>query len=615
MAIDNQIGRATDILFQGNAKPKGVTAASAPGELVEYTQNNDALALKQDIISAGSGIAVESNVVAVDLATSGTDYSSLTLSGATYASLDGEYILAPVSGSFSFGSQQLDFDEGGTYNVYYKDNGSGVWAMLAKRDDDNLYNNGSAYDNIGPWLAVLTTVDVSTLNADYPALIPNYLAVDFDNVTTSSEQTNTGNGAPSSSASGLTYATGSTPAGLKFDNNKLAVDFSDTVGEAASTNIFPASVIKTYVDEQRDFAKNSANNTFSNIVANLTGNPSNVQSAIEAAAAEIDSTNTDISSAATLASSEYAKIATLETEMDAAEAATAQEVTDREADIALVETSLGFAVGQGVQSSGENVTSGASVEEAISELDIALNLVQGDLSSRLPAVDYFHDGATYALTAGQAAGTEAFGAAKYDVINPDTGLVVQTVTNDLTGTSADLTILVSYGAAGDVDAGVYTRDHTTGYLTRATYFDESSEIQKNAIMQVKYGGDIAGAQFYVSTPDAPTVGTDPIGFALASAVIIGAGTVSESKLSPSLSAKLNAKVDYEVSTNVTIPANTNGSTYLSVATAFSTILHVTVDMPDGEQTEGIEIVKKTGEIRIGSGSELTGMTVNVTGVS
>ena len=614
MAINNQIGRATDIVFQGNAKPKGVNAATESGELIEYSQHNTDLALKQNNITGGAGVAIDGDTVSVDLATSGTDYNTLTLASTAHNSLDGEYTLAPYKGSLSFGSADLDFNEGGNYNVYYKDNGSGIWAILAKRDDDNLHDNGSVYDNIGPWIAVLTTVDVSTLSADYPDLVPNHLAVDWDHITTSSEQDDNGNGTVSSADSQVTYGTGNTPAGLKFDNSKLAIDFASTVNESASTKVFPASVIKTYVDEQRDIAKTSANNTFSNAIANLTGNPSNVQSAIESAAGEINTVEASISIANTLAASEYAKISTLETEMDAAEAATAQEVTDRQAAIALVETSLGLISGAGVQTAGENVTAGASVKDAISELDVALDLIQGDLSSRLPAVDYFHDGAVYALTAGQAAGTEAFNTAKYDVINPTTGLVAQNVDVDLTVANGPITILASYGSVGAVDAGVYTRDNATGYLTRASYFDESSEIQKNAIMQVKYGGSIAGAQFYVSTPDEPVIGTSVIGFELASAVIIGNETVDESKLDPTLAAKVNAKVDYEVSANVTIPANTNGSTYLAIPTAFTTVLHVTVDMPDGEQTEGVEILKASGEIRLSSGSELAGITVNVTGI-
>ena len=545
--------------FQGAQTIENLPDAVSNQQPTTLAQQNAALALKQNNVSGGSGVVVTGSSIALDLAVSGTDHNSLTLSGTGYSSLNGEYTLAGFKGSLTYAGTDLDLDEGGDYNVYYKANGSGVWAIIAKRDTDNIHNNGSVGESNGYWLATLTNVDLTTLTSDYNSLIPNYQAVDHDFVTSSSEQDEDGNGTPSSADSQITYGTGSTPAGLKFDNSKLAVDFAENVAQAASTKIFPSSVVKTYIDEQRDIAKTASNNTFSNAVANLAGNPSNVQSALEASAGEIDATNSVVSGVQTLASSEYAKIVVLESEMDAAEAATAQEVTDRAAAIALVEASMGVTAGSGVQSSGENVTSGADIETAISELDVALDLVQGDLSSRLPAVDYFHDGGVYALTAAQVAGTEALDTAKYDVIDPSTGLVSYTESSDLTTSSVDLNVLVSYGNAGDVDAGVYTRDSATGFLVRATYFDESSEIQKNAIMQVKYGGAIAGAQFYVSTPDEPTIGTSAIGFELASAVIIGAETVDYSKLALPLAQIVDAKTNKHVET-----ITTDGSGYATI---------------------------------------------------
>ena len=537
--------------YQDTHSIENLPDATANQQPTTLAQQNNALALKQDNVSGGSGVEVTGSTISIDLATSGTDHSSLTLSGTGYSSLNGEYTLAGFKGSLTYAGTDLDLDEGGDYNVYYKANGNGVWAMIAKRDTDNIHNNGSTGESNGHWLAVLTNVDLTTVTSDYNSIIPNYQAVDYDMVTSSSEQDENGNGTPSSADSQITYGTGSTPAGLKFDNDKVAVDFAETIAQAASTKIFPSSVVKTYVDEQRDFAKTASNNSFSNTIADFTGNPNNVQSALESAASEIDATNSVVSGVQTLASTEYAKIATLEGEMDAAEAATAQEVTDRAAAIVLVETSMGITAGNGIQSSGENVTSGADIEQAISELDVALDLVQGDLSSRLPAVDYFHSGTDYALTAAQVAGTEALDITKYDVVDPSTGLVAYTVDSDLTGSSVDLNILVNYGAVGDVDAGVYTRDSSTGFLTRASYFNEASEIQKNAIMQVKYGGAIAGAQFYVSTPDEPTIGASAIGFELASAVIIGSETIDESKLASALATKVNDKTDKHVETVTT----------------------------------------------------------------
>ena len=545
--------------YQNTHAIENLPDAVAPQSPMTKAQTEVALGLKQNNVSGGAGVDVTGSSISLDLATSGTDYNSLTLSGTGYSSLNGEYVLAGFKGSLSYSGTDLDLDEGGNYNVYYKSNGSGVWAIIAKRDTDNIHNNGSVGESTGNWIATLTNVDVSTITSDYNSLIPNYQAVDSDFVTSSSEQDDLGNGTPASADSQITYGTGSTPAGLKFDNDKLAVDFAENVSEAASTKVFPSSVVKTYVDEQRDFAKTASNNTFSNAIANFAGNPSKVQSALEAAAAAIGATNSTVSSHAVVAASEYGKIAELQGEMDAAELAIVAEGQARNADVALVETSLGFSIGAGVESAGENVTQGADLETAISELDVALDLVQGDLSSRLPAVDYFHAGTTYALTAGQAAGTEAFDTAKYDVVDPSTGNVAYTVDVDLTGSSIDVTVLVSYGNVGDIDAGVYTRDSATGYLTRASYFDESSEIQKNAIMQVKYGGAIAGAQFYVSTPDEPVIGSSVIGFELASAVIIGSETIDEPKLTAALAAKLNAKTDKHVET-----VTTDGSGYATV---------------------------------------------------
>ena len=611
MTINKTQQMAKSLEFLGGANIKGIPASVSTGQAVEHDQLNSALALKQDNVSGGAGVVVEASNISLDLATSGTDYGSLTLSGTGYSSLNGEYTLAPFKGSLTYSGTSLDLDEGGDYNVYYKANGSGVWAIIAKRDTDNIHNNGSTGESNGHWIATLTTVDLTTITDDYNNLIPNYQAVDSDFVTSSSEQDDDGNGTPSSADSQITYGTGSTPAGLKFDNNKLAIDFANSVAEHSSTKVFPASVVKTYIDEQRDFAKTASNNTFSNAVANLTGNPSKVQSAIESLAGEIDSVQGSASGAATLAAEEYAKIAVLQGEMDDAEAATAQEVTDRQDAITLVETSLGFSAGAGVQSSGENVTQGTDIETAISELDVALDLVQGDLSSRLPAVDYFHSGTDYALTAGQIAGTEALDISKYDVVDPSTGQVAYTSETDLTGSAIDVTVLVSYGAVGGVDAGVYSRDSSTGFLTRASYFDEASEIQKNAIMQVKYGGAIAGAQFYVSTPDEPIIGTSAIGFELASAVIIGSETIDEAKLTTTLAGKLNAKTDKHEEV-VTIPAD--GSVVVTHDFGHRSFVISIFDSGFNDITSSVEIDRTSvNEVTLSSLVEFAGVTCVVVG--
>ena len=114
---------------------------------------------------------------------------------------------------------------------------------------------------------------------------------------------------------------------------------------------------------------------------------------------------------------------------------------------------------------------------------------------------------------------------------------------------------MDFGSAGNVDAGIYDRDASTGLLTRSAYFDETSEIQKNAVFQIRFGGAIAGAEFMVSTPDEPLIGTDAIGFENISAVIIGKDTLAKDRLRPELRTELNNKlVPYE-SAIIQIPAN------------------------------------------------------------
>lgn len=529
--------------FQNAATIVNLPDGVAPQQPVTVSQLNAVSATKQDNMSGGAGIDISGTSIAIDLAVTGSDYGSLTLSNTSHASLDGTYTRAAVRGTLTYAGTNLNLDVGGSFNIYYKANGGGVWAVVIKRDTDNIYGNNSVGESTGNWLAVLTTIDPTSITEDYNSFIPNYQAVDSDFITVSSEQDENGNGSPASSDSNVDYAGGSTPAGLKFENNKLAVDFASSIGNGTSTNILPASIAVTYIDEQVGSAKVSSNNSFSNTVAQLTGNPSNVQSAIEASKDEIDAVSFTVSSNQTFAASEYTKIANLQTslaatnsDLDAAEAVTAALNSS-------IDTSLGLTTGGTLNTPAGNVRSDANVVQALSDLDTALAAVQGDLTSRLPAVDYLHNSLEFPLTVDQMVGIDPV-----DLVQTGGGTGES---SDLSLLTSDVTILISYGEAGHVDAGVYTRDSSTGTISRTTHFNESSEIQKNAIMQILRGGSVAGAEFFVSTPDEPTIGADPIGFKLASANIIGEATVAELNLVAALRDKLTVKVstDFDLDTS------------------------------------------------------------------
>ena len=67
-----------------NAKQAEIT-----GELVEYDQFINNLSTKQNNLTGSSGIDLSGSTLKVDLAVSGTDYGTLTLTGTNYASLNG----------------------------------------------------------------------------------------------------------------------------------------------------------------------------------------------------------------------------------------------------------------------------------------------------------------------------------------------------------------------------------------------------------------------------------------------------------------------------------------------------------------------------------------------
>lgn len=560
----------TSHVFAGGATVKGIPASQATGQAVEHDQLIAAQATKQNNLTGGSGIELDGSAVKVDLAVTGTDYGTLTLSGSNYSSLDGAYTLASFKGSLSYAGTSLDLDVGGDYNVYYKDNGGGVWAIVAKRDTDNIHNNNSTGESTGSWLAVLVSVDPTSITEDYNNFVPNYQSVDYDMLTSSSEQDDNGNGTVSSAVSGIDYAAGNTPAGLVFENNKLAIDFASDISSGTSVNTYPASIIKTYTDEQVALAKIAGNNTFSNAVAQLAGSPANVQAMGEALKVLIDSVSSTVSNNQTLASTEYGNIDNLQAALGSATAnlaATHATLSDNVTAKALINelavliaalradatTSLGLSTGGFVGDIGSTVSNGSDLIAALTSIVNAVETVQGDLTARIGAVSFFHNGEEFPLTANQIAGTEAL-----DIVKTGAGTGEE---NDVAAyvaalnTPRDVRILVSYGTTGDADAGIYVRDKDTGYLTRATDFDESSEIEKGDIVQVLLGGSTAFADFAVSNDSLPVVGTDAIKFELYKASGVGDKQVTEAKLGDALKAVVDNKlVPYE-SAVITIPAN------------------------------------------------------------
>lgn len=605
--------------FVGGERVTGIPNALEPTDAVPKQQLDQVASLKQDNMTAGAGVAFNGTEVLLNLAASGTNHAVLTLSGTDHASLDGVYQLAAIKGSLSYSGTSLDLDVGGNYNFYYKDNGGGVWAIVAKRDTDNIHNNSSVGESNGSWIAVLTVNDPTSVTSDFNNYIPNYQSVDYDFLTYSSEQDADGNGAPSSAVSTVSYSVGSTPAGLKFEDGKLAIDFATSIQDSSSTKVFPSSMVKTFIEEGVTSAKESANNVFSNAVAQYTGNPSNVQSALEAAAAAIALVAQNLSNTNTLAASEYDNIDDLQSAIgstiahlgtvhaDLSDDTTAKALLAELAELlralrADVNTTVGYdAVGATMVSAGNNIPDGSTLIDALSELDLALGLIQGDLTSRLPAVDQYHSGEQYPLSAEILGGTAPLDMVKYDVINPNTGAVLSSWETDLTALQYNITVLVDYGTQGAIGAGVYERDHATGLLSRVSWLDEDTEVQRNAIMQIRYGGPIAGSEFGISSPDGTQLDVEALGFQNISAVIIGQKTIDKTKLVPTLADEfegLPRRVDFDV----TVAADSTTSVLTGIESASPFTIR---DLAGNDRTDFFEIDYNTavaGEMLITSGA-------------
>jgi len=614
--------------LQSKYKFVNAQAAGSAGELVEYAQFNAAIDAKQTNLTAGNGLDLTGETLSVDLATAGSDYDTLSISNAPFSSLIGDYAKLAYSAQVVQAGQagQLDLVYGDTdvdWNIYYKYNGSSVWAVCVKNDDDGSQGTDP---NAGAWMVVLTTTDPSTFTytgsgtSTATAFVPNYFAVDFFPATFSNESSGDGKFSPSSTASTVSYPTGATPAGLLFDAGKLAIDFAQSTGAASSTKVFPSSIIKTYVDEQVLTAKDLSNHPFNNAVAQITGNPTNAQSAFEDLASEIDSVESSVSSANTVNAEQASFITAHSTALgisngdttfgdftnnDLTDSANLKVVLEDLADINTNnDTSLASAIGiaLGATDLGVLTTSivpdNSNVKAALEALGSDLESVELATRKPLGLIEYFHNAnvATggVALTAGQIAGTESF----------DTALVGSGSgeTFDLTSATAPVTILVSYGKdVGSVDAGVYVRDNTTGFISRAPEYDETGEIPANGYWQIinELTGSLAYAFFSVQNSTDPVIGVDPIKIGADSLQGVGNGTVTLPKLGSDVIAELDAK-NVKVSAQYTIVANTP----LTITHSLGVCAVSVIDGNGNDISSQVEIdhnVPNFTEVIIGSG--------------
>ena len=153
-----------------------------------------------------------------------TNYDELNLSGLFFASLDGDFVPLPVNCYLYYDGTNFDlFYNTGDYRMYYKDNGGGVWTVVAC----NSWNG--SYTGTETWYAVLTAGDPTALTGDVNDYIPNVSSVSNDGFTAVSDQTPAGDYVPSELDSNVTYgvlpdpSTGTRVSGLSLSRTRLGL--------------------------------------------------------------------------------------------------------------------------------------------------------------------------------------------------------------------------------------------------------------------------------------------------------------------------------------------------------------------------------------------------------
>ena len=517
------------------------------GELVEFTQLNNSLTLKNDNVTAGNCIDIDNNVVSLGIGDTIPDYNTLMLSGSGSSALDGTYSLADYNGHLSQTGQNFELILGVDNNVYYKQISSTSWSIIAKR--------------ASWWWAAIANVDPSNATQNITDVIVNYVYVDNFMITQGTDQDLNGDNAPASNSENVTYATSGNPGGITVQNNKAVLDWALNPDQAASTKIFPSSVIKQYVDEQDAHFANASNIDFNNTVAQLTGAPTKIQSAIEVLKVLVDSVSSTVSSNQTTAGFEYIDIDKLQSAMGTLTqdiGTTHSSLSDNTTVNALIDelavllaslrvdvnTTLGVTdVGSTLSGVGGNVPDGLDVKGVMSHLATEVDDLASDQFNRLPAAHFYHyvhTNATSNISADQFIGSAPFDTAQY-ALQDEFGNYLGYESFDLTVLNYDARILVDYGVGGHVNSGIYVRDKDTGTLSRASFFDEAEEINKGSHIKIINGGPIAGNDFVVHSASNPVVGVDPIEFVIDDILFIGTGTIAKSKLHDNLQSELDDK--------------------------------------------------------------------------
>jgi len=523
------------------AKLKNLPQADTAGEAVEYAQLNSALSLKQNSMAGGSGIELDGVSIKVNLSENGTDYSQLTVSGSPVSQLNGVYTRAPFRGHASNVGLALDWTHNaGDYAMYHKDNGGGVYAVIVSRDQDG---DSSTWSSIQQWMAVLTSVNPATLSDNLDNFVPNYSAAGYHVLGYGDDMDEAGALVPSDSSPFVDYSTGSGSSYLKFNSDELQADVVTSMASAATGKLVDSNTIKTYVIEQAAISRTAANNTFSNATAALDNNPSNVQSAIEEAAAAIQANDSDIA------------------DLEAADITHVNRISASESVLGVtpLDAHLGSWAGDSATVFANDITVKAALNTVAAtfvantaNVGQVLGLTAGDtdfgtgfiiLSNDAPAKTLFQEIEVELQNLSQGVGQFWSPVEAKSEVNV---LLAAPSTDEFGGVQVAQGERVLVAAQLDAtENGIYIFDTTATPMVRATDADLDTEFSLNKTVQVLASDEdgVSGATFAYTGVDDPELGVASITFAMKAQGVIGDSSVTSAKLSDAMNAEIDAKSD------------------------------------------------------------------------
>ena len=541
---------ATNLDFSTGAKLKNLPAAAATGEALEYSQAQDLLLAKQDNMTGGSGITLDGATINVDLTEGGTDYASITVSGAYVSALDGVYTRATARGYNATTSAASDLDyrhNAGDFAWFYKDNGGGVYAMMIANTSDGTLGVSA------PWYAYLVSVDPSTLSADQDNL---YSGAGSHFVASSSESDENSALVPDDTSPYIAYSTGSGASYLKFSSSELQCDVVTDVANVATGKLIDSNTVKTYIDEQDVISRTASSNTFVNTVAQLSGNPANVQSAIESAASEI---NTLDSQVVTLQNTDVTHTSQINSHSSVL-------------GVSNLDNDFGSWAAPGAEYIGAaNLTARAAIQGLGDSIDTVYDLTATLAGVASGETDF---GTGFIILSNNASAKTLFQEIEVELQNLSQGVgqfwapvearentnvnIASPADADFDGyTASNGDRILLKGQTLSYENGIYVFNGIGVAMTRSTDADLSAEFSQNKTVQVLNSATagVSGSTWAYTGADDPTLGVDALTFEIKSQGVVGDGSVTDSKLSSSLSTEIDNKTDKHAE-DVTLVADT-----------------------------------------------------------